>query len=546
MLVELDVRRFALLEDVRVSFGPCLNVFTGETGAGKSLLVDALEFLLGYASYPGSVVQGIFKPSKEAAIFLQQEGFDTDELYLSRESKEGGKSLFRINGILVPSAKVKSLAPYLLEIQGQNAHQLLLDPRSHLFFLDAFGGSKVLALREEIEKLYKIFREMQKELEALKALESQQEREVDRCRYEIQEIEQARFSPGEEEALRQEKEKLSHIAKLQQIFSELTHWADTISFSKMASHLQTLAEFEKKLQPWVLKLEEWGYEWLEFKEDLSRCREVFLPDPIRLEMVLERLDLLQRLKRKYGSTIEEILAYSASQKEKLASLENVEQNLVEVQKKLENTRQRLEDLCLQISERRKKLVHDLKKEVEKEFSFLAFPHGRFEVCLEPLSDFSPFGKETAQFFIALNPGQSFKPIKETASGGELSRIMLALRTVLASDATPTLVFDEVDAGLGGETAFHVAERLKRLSEKKQVLCVTHLHQVASLADKHFRVEKRTADNGVLISVKLLEEEEKVEELARMMGGERTTKALFEHARQLLASAQSQSKIKKSP
>ncbi len=534
MILELEIKHFPILENVNVKFGPGLNLFTGETGAGKSLVIDALEFLMGHSAVQGGEVQGIFKPSQELKQFLSQEGFEIeDELYISRESRAGGKTVSRINGVFVPVQKIKEISPYLVEIHGQHGYHSLFDLKTHLSFLDQFGGDELLAVRQSFSDLYKSWRSAEKELQRLTELGKTRERELDLCQYEVKEIEAARLANGEEENLREEKDRLTQSARLQEILKEVMEYADRFPFQKILSSLEKLSAFEKRLSGWTSKFQEWDYEWIEFKEVLNSCKTSFLPDPARLDQIVERLDLIHRLKKKYGNSIPEILLYFEKRKKELAALERMDEDLEKAEESLKRLEKELTKTGESLSEKRRTAAEKLGKEILKEFKLLALPQAEFQINFEPLELWSSTGKEKAEFFVSLNPGHPVLPLSKIASGGELSRIMLALRTLLALNYSQTFVFDEIDAGLGGETAFYVADRLKLLGMKHQVLCVTHLHQVASRADFHFFVEKKIVNGKTQAFVSLLKEEERINELARMMGGDRKTEALLQHARELL-------------
>ncbi len=534
MILELEIKHFPILENVNVKFGPGLNLFTGETGAGKSLVIDALEFLMGHSAVQGGEVQGIFKPSQELKQFLSQEGFEIeDELYISRESRAGGKTVSRINGVFVPVQKIKEISPYLVEIHGQHGYHSLFDLKTHLSFLDQFGGDELLAVRQSFSDLYKSWRSAEKELQRLTELGKTRERELDLCQYEVKEIEAARLANGEEENLREEKDRLTQSARLQEILKEVMEYADRFPFQKILSSLEKLSAFEKRLSGWTSKFQEWDYEWIEFKEVLNSCKTSFLPDPARLDQIVERLDLIHRLKKKYGNSIPEILLYFEKRKKELAALERMDEDLEKAEESLKRLEKELTKTGESLSEKRRTAAEKLGKEILKEFKLLALPQAEFQINFEPLELWSLTGKEKAEFFVSLNPGHPVLPLSKIASGGELSRIMLALRTLLALNYSQTFVFDEIDAGLGGETAFYVADRLKLLGMKHQVLCVTHLHQVASRADFHFFVEKKIVNGKTQAFVSLLKEEERINELARMMGGDRKTEALLQHARELL-------------
>lgn len=539
MILELDIKNFAILENLQIQFGPGLNVFTGETGAGKSLLLSALAFLLGESSSVEGQVQGIFLPTQDAKEFLTQEGFEIgSELYISREVKANSRSVSRLNGTLVPLGKIKGLSPFLVEIQAQHSHNIfLLEGKAPLLFLDAFGGNQSLDKREKVSAAYVKLQNLKKELALLQEKTGDRQQRIDLCQYEIDEIKKANLQDGEEEILRSEREKLSKIERLTLVLEELQLLAENTKIQKILSHLQTLSPYDKNLEPWLSKLNDFQYEWDEFMQTLTQSHENFLPNPARLEKIVERLDQLHRLQKKYGLSGEAILHYAQERESELQTLLNLEETFQNANQKIRNTEDNLHSLSSELSTIREKNAASLSKAMKKELEELSLPEARFEAVLEVLESCTASGKEKVSFLVSFNRGERLLPLEKVASGGELSRLMLALKTLLSSDAVPTLVFDEVDAGLGGEAAFQVAERLQKLSQKKQILCVTHLHQVASVANNHFRLEKYQQDEKTNVVITPLSKQEKVKELTRMMAGQRTTTAAFQHAEELLKQSQ---------
>lgn len=538
MILEIEIKNWSILEQVRLHLGPGLNVFTGETGAGKSLLLHALDFLLGGDSVGQGEVQAVFRPSKEACETLERDSFETaNELYLSRQCKTGSRTVSRINGSLVPAAKIKALSPFLVEIHSQHSHHALLDPKAALPLIDLFGSREIVEKKNIVAALYAEWSSLQKEKKELEEIASDREKQIELCRYELEEIKAARLTENEEESLRAEQEKLTRTQHLQKTVEDSITLGQQVDLKKLLNGLEGLAPYDKKLESWIPKLREWSYEWEDFSEILRGLQENFLPNPPRLEAIIMRLDFIHRLQKKYGNTLGEILEHAKSRQEQLKKLLDIEACLNDLKKKTMECEAKLKAASEELSRSRKNHADTLKAAMEKELEPLALPNARFEILLEPLESWSASGKDQAQFQVSLNPGEPLHPLASIASGGELSRMMLALRSLLAPDYTPTLIFDEIDAGLGGEVAFHVALRLKNLAKKRQVLCVTHLHQVASAADHHFRLEKRVAGGKTTVEVKELNQEEKVLELARMMAGQRATDAVIQHAHELLSGAQ---------
>jgi len=536
MIKHLEIKDFALLHNLEIDFTDGLNVFTGETGSGKSLVFSALNYVLGSGNQTGDVA-AVFSPDEESIRFLQQNEFEIeDEILISRKTKPGGGNVCRVNGTPVPLSKLKMLAPFLLEINGQHSHYSLTQFKTALLFLDAFGkiNSKKFASQFlEWEKL-------KNEIQQLDDQAQNRERELDLCRYELNEIQSAKLAEDEEAALELEKEKLSKLQKLEQTLEEAITTFEHTPISKLRTQLELLSPFEKELQEWLPKFQEIEYDWLEIARTLKASRENFSADPGRLDEVIERLDRIERLKKKYGVSIPEILAYAKERKAKLDRVMNLGNSLSDLQKKLAEIETALKKESEILSSWRRKTAEQLSSEMEIELKRLGIPHGKFLVSVEDLDHWISSGQNKVSFLVSFNAGEKPMPLAKVASGGELSRIMLSLQGLFTGSSNAVIAFDEVDAGLGGEVAFHVAERLQRLAKKKQVLCVTHLHQVASLADSHFQLSKKTVDGRTLIAVNSLNQEERILELARMMAGARQSSTVLKHAEELL----SQSKSKK--
>ncbi|MGA8941756.1 MAG: DNA repair protein RecN [Thermoactinomyces sp.] len=556
MLRELVIRHFAIIEEVHLQFDYGFHVLTGETGAGKSILIDALGLIIGGRASTDFVRHGEGKAEIEAVFELEQShparpsllewGFDDedlDQVIVRREISAAGKSTCRINGRIVTLALLKKIGPFLIDISGQHEHQSLLHTDEHLEWLDHFGGKGLLRLRKEYERIYKTYEELHRQLEQLRKSQRDLARRLDLLKFQADEIESASLTPGEDEELEQERNRLSHAEKLimhgAQAYESLNGDQGGLNLIQEAiSHLEQIAEVDNSLQN-ILELAQTAYYQL---EEVSRAIAVYKDDfefdPERLYEVEERLHLIRQLKRKYGDRIEEILAYGKQVEKEIHVLENHEEKEAELVHKLDQLREQLKKLAYQLTQERKKAAVQLKNRVEAELKDLNMGSTVFHVAFlhEPHQKqrFYSNGQDKVEFQIAPNPGEPLKPLARIASGGELSRLMLALKCIFAEvDQVHTLIFDEIDTGVSGRTAQAIAEKIAFLSRKYQVLCVTHLPQVACMADCHLYISKEVLQAKTRTRVEKLDREGRTLELARMLGGVEVTSTTLNHAREML-------------
>jgi DNA repair protein RecN (Recombination protein N) len=560
VLVELLVENYAVIERARVRFHPGLNLLTGETGSGKSLVVDALALLLGARASPEMIRTG-FARARVAGIFelpahpelekiLREAGVEAEEgeLLLEREILAEGKSRAFAASRPVTAAWLRQIAPFLADIHGQHEQQRLFDPDAQLDLLDAFAG-----LEEDVRRmseLYRRWRSAAAELEQWERSEQEKLRLADLWAFQLREIEAAALKPGEDEALEQERRVLQNVARLQESASaafEALYEAPESALARARQALRRLEELARidrtleaprdELRQAEIAIEEAAYA---LRDYLSRLE----ANPARLEEVEQRLAALDRLKRKYGSSIGEVLAYRDQLSRQLESLERTEERKAALARERDQLAAACESLAAQVSVRRQAAARKLARRVESELEALAMPGAIFRIQLQP-AGWSDKGRDVAEFLISANPGEEPRPLQRVASGGELSRIALALRTAMgtavragAGGPARTLVFDEVDAGIGGRVAETVGRRLKQLAGHYQVLCVTHLPQIASFADHHYFVEKTEAGGRVSASVRELDPAERTWEIGRMLSGEKVTPAALRHAEQMLRMAKS--------
>ncbi|MCL4514128.1 MAG: DNA repair protein RecN [Firmicutes bacterium] len=586
MLRELHIENFALVDRLDLAFSEGFNVLTGETGAGKSIIIDAVNMLLGGRASVEYIregsetarIDGAFDLEPGAPVWrillelgLVEETVETgetgrtagtagtaeDTLILSREISRAGKSRCRINGRAVTLQVFSDVGRELVDLHGQHEHQSLLVTSRHIFYLDAFGGQPLAGLRAHVADLHRRFRDLQRERHDLEENEAERARREDLLRFQHQEISSAMLSEGEEEELARQRlilqngEKL--LAQAQKAYQALYDGGEAAaavdqlavaqeSLGEMVKVDPSLASSQEMLQAALAQIEEAARTVGEYRERIET-------DPERLEQVEDRLDLINRLKRKYGSTVGEIIAFGKKVAADLESLANSDERRRELEAQLQAVSRELGQAAARLSEARQKLAGDLEKKVEGELADLNMAKTRFVISLEREPDpegvevdgqrwrIGANGLDQVEFLFSANPGESPRPLARIVSGGEMSRVMLALKSLMAlADRIPTLIFDEIDTGISGRTAQSVAEKLCRLARQRQVICVTHLPQIASMATTHFFIEKSLEEERTVTHVHPLGGEGRVQELARLLGGAVVTDTTLRHAREMIQQA----------
>jgi DNA repair protein RecN (Recombination protein N) len=553
MIKCLRINNIALIASAELEFGPGLNLLTGETGAGKSILVDALGLLLGERASTDlirtgesqAVVEGIVESTPGAAL-LEEHALprDADEIVLRREIQSTGKSRATVNGALVPLTLLRELGERLVVVHGQHEPQGLLNPDTHLGIVDGHAG--LASATEALSAPFRRLREAESALEALRHGARESERRREMLEFQAGEIEKAGLAPAEEEALRQEKGVQANAGRLatlsQEAYAALyeDEGAVLTRLGGVYRRIDELATIDPRFGPFAE-----GRKGIAAPlEDLA----LFLRDygdglqvsPGRLDEIESRLALIERLKRKYGASVEEILAFGERCRRELQAEGSPEERERALEQERDQATRTYLKAARGLSEARRKAAPDLEKKVEGELALLAMERTRFGVRFHPetptddSASWTEQGLERAEFLLSPNPGEELRPLARIASGGELSRILLALESVAGSGAAGrTLVFDEVDAGIGGRVAEIVGRKLRKIAERQQVLCVTHLPQIASLAESHHAVQKRVARGRTHAEVQVLSSEERVEEIARMLGGETLTDTTRRHAREMI-------------
>ena len=562
MLKELNIKNFAIIDQLRVEFTAGLNVFTGETGAGKSIVVDALNLALGERASADlirtgcqeAIVEAAFElngqATKEVRDLLGEQGIEMEageDLIIRRVLAASGKNKVYINGSLANLATLSALGATLADIHGQHEHQSLLSLERQMEMLDSFGNLD--ALRETLFQAYRRLQDIRKELTELEAGERDRAQREDMLRYQKNEIEASQLKPGEDGALASEQKLLANsekIAGLSRAADEALYSSDHAALSelkKAVTNLREIAAIDSRMAQ-VLELCEAGRAQIEeAAREVSAYAGKVEFDPDRLEQIGDRLDLIQKLKKKYGGAIDEVVAFGERAAAELERMERSTEEIARLQKEVQTIKSGLTSQAQILTKKRGSAALDLEKKVEAELTQLGMKKTVFTVKItqeagEDTLDnhkLGPRGADRVEFLISPNPGEEPKPLARTASGGELSRIMLALKTILVEgDPIPTLVFDEVDAGIGGAVAEEVGKKLKRVAAKRQVFCITHLPQIASMAVSHYGVSKSVKKDRTSTEVKLLDKQERVDEIARMLGGKTITDATITHAEEMIA------------
>ena len=556
MLSLLHIENIAIIQSADITFDPGFNVLTGETGAGKSIVIDAIGAVLGERTSRELIRTGAKSALVSASFtgslpvkWLEDNGFSDpgEELMLQRELHGDGRNVCRLNGRPTTVAQLRHLGRQLLNIHGQHDGQQLLDPETHLGYLDRFG--KTASLLEDYRQAFGAVSALRRQIAALEMDEAERSRRVDTLEYQIRELERAELKPGEDEELDARKTMLRSAGKLMEAIQEaqfaLLGGEDSRGACDLISEAEGSVRSVAKLGPQLAELGEkltaLRYAADDAAETLRDFEEDFDFSPEELDRLESRLDVIYRLKKKYGPTVEDMLSYLERCREELSQIQDADDTIQHLEVELQKALEKARALGAKLSQARKAAAADLQIRIQDELRQLDMPKVRFETEFQPLSaqdGMDETGMDQVQFLMSANLGEALKPIQKVASGGELARIMLALKNVLAQDdGIGSLIFDEVDTGVSGRAAQKVAEKMADVAGGKQVLCVTHLPQIAAMADTHFSVEKGERDGRTYTRVERLDNQGRVEELARLIGGAALTPALRKSAEDLLQQAQ---------
>ena len=555
MLVHLHVRNLALIEDIEVEFGPGLNILTGETGAGKSILLGSMQLILGGRSAKDMIRTGasnalvellfqVENPRAEAS--LREFGVETSEgqVLLTRKLMDG-RSINKINGETCTVAQMKAAASCLLDIHGQHEHQSLLYQDKQLEILDIYGKEEIFPAKEKVQTAYKKYRDCKKQLDELDIDEEQRNRERAFLEFEINEIESAQLVSGEDEELEKRYRKLNNGRKILETLQgvrDLTGYESGQgageSVGNAVREISRVTEYDTQLDSMASALQEIDGLLNDFNRELASYVDDLNFDDEAFYETEKRLDTINGLKAKYGRTIEDIQEYCLKQKQKLENLDKYEERFHEAEENLKKSREELETVSHKLSVIRQKYSQMLTDKITEGLKDLNFLDVQFQITFRRRKEYTAGGFDDIEYEISTNPGESLKPLGKIVSGGELSRIMLAIKAILADrDQIETLIFDEIDTGISGRTAQKVSEKMAVIGRCHQVLCITHLPQIAAMADTHFEIEKHQKDNETITEIHPLEGDDSVRELARLLGGAEITQAVFDNAKEMKELAQ---------
>ncbi|WP_370785756.1 DNA repair protein RecN [Eubacterium ventriosum] len=550
MLLNLHVKNLALIEEVDVDFEKGLIVLTGETGAGKSLILGSVNIALGNKASKDmirkgtdySLVELTFSVSENCAKQLKKYDIYMEEdniITVTRKISEG-RSISKINGETVNIKTLKNVMSLLIDIHGQHDHQSLLYTKNHLDILDKFAKDSILELKEQIKEEYSKYTKLIKKLEEFNIDEGQKAREIEFAEYEVNEIESANLKPEEDVQVEEEFKKLSNskeiVSALSEIYNALSYetaggLGDIIN--KAVMDINSIKGMDEKISQFQTELYDIDNLCRELTSQIYDYNSGMDFNPEYVREVEERLDVINHLKLKYGNNIEEILRYKEEKEEYLEKLNNMTDEMESVKNQISELEGTLNNLCTKLSEQRKKAAKELEVLVKQALVDLNFIAVEFEIQITRKESIGENGFDNVEFMISTNPGESVKPLVKVASGGELSRIMLAIKSILATeDDIDTLIFDEIDTGISGQTAMKVAEKMAKISRNHQVICISHLSQIAAMADSHYLIKKTADENSTTTSIKKLTRQQSIEELVRINGGSGITEAGLIHATEM--------------
>ncbi len=557
MLQNLHVKNIALIDETEVDFGQGLNILTGETGAGKSILLGSVGLALGgkYSSdllrngaenglveLTFSVDDGQIRQKLEEMDIIPDDGMVT----LTRKFT-GSRSISRINGETVNTGKLKEAAELLIDIHGQHDNKTLLQRKNHLVLLDLFGRKEIAPIKSEMSKCYKEYRAICKKEEETSLNDEERRRELSLYEFEVHEIEEAALRENEDEELEETYRRMTESRKITDAVAQTYRYTCEDSSANAGDCLtrairafREAAEFDEEGDRLCALLMDVDSLLNDFNRELSEYASKFEFSEEEFKETEERLNLINHLKAKYGSSVSDVLAYCESKRHRIEQLNDYDAYIKQIEEEKEKALKKVERVTKKLHDVRNRYKTVFADEICIHLKELNFLDTRFEIHLKDAGQFSANGKDEAEFYLALNPGEPVRPLENIASGGELSRIMLAIKTVLAdAEDTPTLIFDEIDAGISGVTAAKVGEKLKLIGKSRQVICITHLSQIAAVADSHFLIEKSAENESVKTRIRLLNEEDSVKELARILGGDKITSSIMESAREMKEMAKSE-------
>ena len=552
MLLEISIKNFAIIEAISLNFEKGMTVLTGETGAGKSIIIDAMNMMLGARATtdvirhgaPKAEIEGLFSVENSHALqmIFDEQGIELgDEIIIRREILQNGRSVSRVNGQMVNLSVLRSIGQYLVDIHGQHDQEELMRPQLHIQMLDGFGDADFLELKQAYQTNFDAYRKMRKQLLEIKKNQEEHKARIEMLEFQMAEIESASLQPGEDLKLNQERDKLLNHKNIADTLTNAYTMLDNEEFSSLANVRSAMNDMES--------LEEYDVEYREISTSLSESYYVLEDVTKRLEDIIEsldfdgnrlmqiesRLDLLHAITRKYGGNVDDVLMYFAKITEEYNLLTGNHLSSDDLEVELKKLEVSLVDLASKLASARHNLAQQLEIEIQQELKDLYMDKARFQVQFTK-GKFTREGNESVEFYISTNPGEDFKPLVKVASGGELSRLMLAIKSAFSrKEGKTSIVFDEVDTGVSGRVAQAIAQKIHKIGQHGQVLAISHLPQVIAIADYQFFIEKISNDHSTVSTVRLLSVEERVEEVAKMLAGENVTEAALSQARELLQS-----------
>ena len=556
MLQNLHVKNLALIDETEVDFGPGLNILTGETGAGKSILMGSVGLALGGRYSADMLRSGASSGLVELTFTVEDDRIreklgamdifpEDDMITLSRRLMEG-RSVSRINGENVSMGTLREAASLLIDIHGQHDNQTLLNRKNHLALLDLFAGKEISPVKERMTEAYRTYREVSRQLEEASLDDESRRRELSLAEFEVNEIEEAALAEGEDDELEQLYRRMTESRKVTEAIAETYRYtSEDLSanasdcLSRAIRAFQEIADFDGNASQLYSQLLDADSLLNDFNRELSEYAKTFEFSEEEFNETEERLNLINHLKAKYGKTVKDILTYCDRKKQRIEELNDYDAFMQELEEKLKKAESETDHVSEMLHGIRAKYAGIFSDEIKKQLQELNFMDTRLEIRLTDSGRCSANGRDEAEFYIALNPGEPLRPLADIASGGELSRIMLAVKTVLADEEdTPTLIFDEIDAGISGITADKVGEKLRLIGKSRQVICITHLPQIAAAADIHFLIEKNAEDNSVKTRIERLDQDASIKELARILGGSKITESILKSAKEMKELAKS--------
>ena len=541
MIKHISIRNFAIIEKTDIDFHDGLNIITGETGAGKSIMIEAVSIALGSRADTAFVRSG-----REKATIQMIADYKGTEYIITREISAAGRNLCKVNDEIVTLGHLSMLCKKIADIHGQYDHQSLLNPEYHIHLVDLYKKDIINPAKEEVAALYENYASLRNELKALVTQANKDRREKDFMEYEFRELEAAQLRVGEDDELEDE---ISLLQNSEKIYDNLSNaymiscddeYSVQTALKKVSDLLAETGEFSQELSELSSRMSELYYEFEDACHSIRDCRDRTVFSPEDLDTAIARIEVLNKLKNKHGRSIAELIEYRDELGEKLSRIENSSNIKEKLESKLLECRKALISACNRLSEARKASAAELETKITSELQQLNFNDADFHISFSTADSFSAAGTDIVEFMITTNKGESLKPLSKIASGGEMSRIMLAFKKIIGDyDEIPTMIFDEIDSGISGIAASIVGRKLKEIAQNHQIICITHLPQIAAFGEHNYRIEKKSDDKMTFTTVTPLSQEGKTDEIARLLGGANITDTTLQSARELIASSETE-------